>query len=926
MRKQVKTRALAIAVAALCAASATSAGVATLGASAAYSSSILKSLVTSIGAVDSEGNSYSTNEEECTFKCIATEDIYGTTLFTDTMGTGPATLLGTSTPKYIDFHFQLPEEYYNDGYVVSKLVWYFGCAATKDYDYWYDTKNSDFDSVRGDEQPECHPCTNEFDLYVAIPSYADLSDESGKFQIQNCYTEMAKINDDGTIEHVQDAVIELVSVTAASSNSGDTSEASEEEQAKYVYVEGQTTIQNTGALWYSSILSSEYNNETLKHNGDSGTFGSLRTLRLGPDAVTEMAEEKYDSSELVITPGTGYSEEDYLDALGNEIGEEFVRKNGDPLNSHKFSYGEFDIEANTNASNEVHIKSISVTLEPTNSDITTITRLMYGGGINVLNRTPADTNYMEATAGIIDESNSNYENYLSQGSYWYNDVGSDAWEDVLAWQEANPGEYVFHEIDANGNHDWTTEFTVESGVNLVDQDLGTYFTITWDVPEAVQPYTSTNISNNDSISLQMWYAEGTTADGEKITSNDSSFGGFRIVDAAITYEEDLTLAEGMKDATSSKSYSGTVGDAVEIPYADFNMEYDCIADIYAVEADVTLNGGTTSQPVVIYGAGTSTLEDCGYWYELDDQYDKCDLAFLNWTASTRDDGTRDSNPVYTTAEGRSTFELSWLIEAPIQKHISTELDGDKLQLGVWWAGDTATNSNATGYTLTNVKVYYLADDWSNTYKIDLLEGDFSVSPTEMCIATIDNVVYLVETDESGNPVYDEETGYVVTLGEASFDTTVAVSSAMTSGRFFDLNSSVVMNEAGTHGTIAYIKSGYEGYSGTITLTTRLNQTAVINVTVVEAIDPNWVDDDEEPTVVTATLYGDVDLDGSINMADVILLNRAVSGSILLSEQQIANANVAYDLDDEGNDNVDTDDSQKLLLFQIGLESHLGPDI
>ena len=66
-------------------------------------------------------------------------------------------------------------------------------------------------------------------------------------------------------------------------------------------------------------------------------------------------------------------------------------------------------------------------------------------------------------------------------------------------------------------------------------------------------------------------------------------------------------------------------------------------------------------------------------------------------------------------------------------------------------------------------------------------------------------------------------------------------------------------------------------------------------------------------------YGDANLDGDIDLADAVLLNKAVAGVVSLNE--LANKNA----DCNGNGTVTADDSMMLLQFLVHLINQLGPE-
>ena len=69
-----------------------------------------------------------------------------------------------------------------------------------------------------------------------------------------------------------------------------------------------------------------------------------------------------------------------------------------------------------------------------------VTRIMYGGGLNVEAGTPADTEKAKAKIGrdeagnVTDDSLAGFKKDGNAG-YWYNDIGADSYDDVAKKQE-----------------------------------------------------------------------------------------------------------------------------------------------------------------------------------------------------------------------------------------------------------------------------------------------------------------------------------------------------------------------------------------------------------------------------------------------------------------------------------------------------------
>ncbi|MCD7959168.1 MAG: dockerin type I repeat-containing protein [Ruminococcus sp.] len=73
--------------------------------------------------------------------------------------------------------------------------------------------------------------------------------------------------------------------------------------------------------------------------------------------------------------------------------------------------------------------------------------------------------------------------------------------------------------------------------------------------------------------------------------------------------------------------------------------------------------------------------------------------------------------------------------------------------------------------------------------------------------------------------------------------------------------------------------------------------------------------DGETTTTTengSSIVGDVNLDGTVSLADTVFLNKYISGVVSLNDQAYANADVNAD------GSVDSDDALTLLKFQVQL--------
>lgn len=893
---------------------------ATLTANAAITSasSINKTLATSIQSDDPD---HPENETECTFMCAQYDDMY--VAFSDTTGTGPETFLGTSDITSLQLHFKLSDDYDED-YVVSQFTYYFGVSADEDCpykEYWWDTGADYYDNLREaghagsmENSIECHPCSREFYVTIYVPSeaLAQFNDSQSEewdnphFQIQNCYTQLSTESRDS----IGSADIILVDIIA--NGTTDTSEADEETQAKYVYDEGEPAPQNTGGLWYSSILYSTYSSgyNSITTSSDGTTFTAVNTLRVD-----------YSDDPIAVTPGDGYSEEDYTDEDGNSLSEAQIRANGDPINSHKFQLADFGLDVGTNTTNNVTVKSMSVTFSV--DDATDITRFMYGGGISVSPKSVADTEWAKIQAGLKEASAG------VEGGYWYNDVGNEDWAAVLALEEEG---YSWTLTDAYGNLtdvDGVFAIDVESGTNLTNRHMGTYFTVTWDVPEQVQPY----VDLTGSISFQLWYMED---DGT--VSNAAA----NIVSASLTYEETVTTTKDIQSATYSTSTKGSVGDSVSINYSDVGLEYEKTADVYAILFEVSTDADVAR---LLLGSGTSVVEsfNSSYWYQADDYRNEGTAALLNYTDTDVDSRESSSTDTSSYAEyvgetGRGTYEYLWILPASVPFGTSTEQEGDHFDFGVWYAN--ANETEASTYTITSATVYYVADDTDNGYKMALREGNLYVYPETMYV--IEGTSSQPTFDSDGNVVYNDD-GSIVVGDDAIVEVSVTGCTAKSS-------QSAVKVSVGSDGYITVTANdGSAGVTVTITVTTPGKQTTTFTVEVVSDTDPNATTTTETTTTETtttttittttttsgtddttsssdgsttmtteaeATIIGDVNLDGTVSLADSVQLNKFVGDLVELNGTAMKNADCNSD------DGVGAADALSLLRFLVQLAGSL----
>ena len=271
---------------------------------------------------------------------------------------------------------------------------------------------------------------------------------------------------------------------------------------------------------------------TFKDNGD-GTADITSTL------TAEISDVDY-------TLTAGYDEEKYAPYNKDPDAKEW--EEGDPINSHKFKWDEFNIADIDN----VTFQSFNYVIE---SDVD-MKKLMYGGGINVKKDSVADT---EAVKG--------------KDGYWYNDQGE---EDVEKY-----GDKFL--ID-----DYATGYTVE--------DAGTYAKIVWDVPKSVQEWVTKG--SDSAVGIQFWYGQdGSSEEYKEIET-------VKLTGASCTYTRKMTVPynKTINKKTNQKLTMGTddTKNQIKLNLADLGLkERDKLS---AIKFTVSGTGVEKMQ----FGVGIST--------------------------------------------------------------------------------------------------------------------------------------------------------------------------------------------------------------------------------------------------------------------------------------------------------------------------------
>ncbi len=261
-----------------------------------------------------------------------------------------------------------------------------------------------------------------------------------------------------------------------------------------------------------------------------------------------------------LTLTQGYDEEYYAKEDKTPV------EGTDPLNSHKFNYSDFGLMG-VGAKGNITIESLMATIQSEQS----VKSFMYGGGLNVENQSPADTEAAKAAKGVA---------VSDDAGYWYNDMGQDK---IAEYEEAG------------------VEFGITPGYGYFlegeENKLGKYFNVFWDVPEEVKPY-----ETSGAISFQYWYG---VEDAEEYTEIPA----VELAGGVLTYTETQTFkySASKKTELNREIKSGDMSGEISF-IKDLGLEAndDVHAVVFTVSADTDLDK-------LVYGVGASVGDEWQQW-------------------------------------------------------------------------------------------------------------------------------------------------------------------------------------------------------------------------------------------------------------------------------------------------------------------------
>lgn len=558
--------------------------------------------------------------------------------------------------------------------------------------------------------------------------------------------------------------------------------------------------------------------EVIINDDNTATIISTLSAQYSDTSVESDDPTQFD---YLLTQGT--DEEDYApykDADGNVLP---TRQEGDPINSHKFDFGGFGIDDMSN----IRFQSFEYAIKSDEYDMSTI---QYGGGINVKQGSPADT---EAAKG--------------KDGYWYNDQGKEDLEKYAAdFKDAGVVEDVHSGYEATG--------------------CGSYAEITWDVPVGVQEYVETSLSN--AVGIQYWWGKDDTKstpneDGEDLGYTEIP--EIHLVSCTATYTRTMTVpyTETVDGPTGSKLTSGSdTTNQIKFPLADLELgERDKLS---AIKFTIT-----TTEPLDKFVGG--------YGISLDS-------AKAPDAAGGDGSWYQPGNVTVINCE-KNTFDVMWILPEAVRDAVYP--DGEVL-IGYWY-GDIA-GTPVDSVTVSDVE-YYVFRSQEEDLEIKTPDGLDLPESIDLKVGETYDLIVNVEGTE-----FESSSESVATVDENGTITAKAQG----------ISTITVKTPEGQEKMITVNVSAAETTPAQTSATTTTT-TKATTATTVTTVDPDSIID------WSRVLYGDVNVDGQVTLADIAVLSKHVLAPDmypLINATATENANCQYD------DAIDAADSLKIIEYKM----------
>ena len=477
-------------------------------------------------------------------------------------------------------------------------------------------------------------------------------------------------------------------------------------------------------------------------------------------------------------------------------------------------------------------------------------------------------------------------------------------------------------------------------------------TITWDVDSATSSIIQ--VDYDGQLKFGIWWIDCTQFTIDSIDVYTSN--GSPTVTGATTRATQATTkttTASTNGSSSSGAYEKNLNQAVDydklpatdrmIGWAWKDLGVKPSDKVTKVAVNITAKSGEIGKWQGAFGSSTSVAP--GYWTQSDDM-----TQVINSKSGT----------------------ITWDVDSATSSIIQVDYDG-QLKFGIWWI-------DCTQFTIDSIKVY--TGNGGSVTTASTRNTQATTKTTTASTASGNSGVYekninqavdydkLPSTDrmigwawkdlgvKSGDKISKVEINITAKNGEiGKWQGAFGSSTSVAPGYWTqsDDMTQVINSKSGTitwdvdSATSSIIQVDYDGqlkfgiwwidctqftidsikvYTGnsssvttasttkTTTKTTTTRRTtasttkATTTTTKTTGTQPNWPE---------ATLYGDVNLDGAIDLTDAVLLNKAIAGSVSLSDQQKSNANVCTDI------GLSANDSMALLKFLVRLVNNLPTD-
>ncbi|MEE1396638.1 glycoside hydrolase family 9 protein [Ruminococcus sp.] len=478
-------------------------------------------------------------------------------------------------------------------------------------------------------------------------------------------------------------------------------------------------------------------------------------------------------------------------------------------------------------------------------------------------------------------------------------------------------------------------------------------TITWDVDAATSSIIQ--VDYDGQLKFGIWWIDCTqfTIDSIDVyTSNGSP--AVTGATTRATQATTKTTTASTNGSSSSGAYEKNLNQAVDydklpstdrmIGWAWKDLGVKSGDKVTKVEVNITAKNGEIGKWQGAFGSSTSVAP--GYWTQSDDM-----TQVINSKSGT----------------------ITWDVDAATSSIIQVDYDG-QLKFGIWWI-------DCTQFTIDSIKVY-TGNGGSNVTTASTRNTQATTKTTTASTASGNSGVYekninqavdydkLPSTDrmigwawkdlgvKSGDKISKVEINITAKSGEiGKWQGAFGSSTSVAPGYWTqsDDMTQVINSKSGTitwdvdAATSSIIQVDYDGqlkfgiwwidctqftidsikvYTGnsssvttasTTKATTKTTTTRRTTASTTKATTTTTKTTGTQPNWPEATLYGDVNLDGAIDLTDAVLLNKAIAGSVSLSDQQKSNANVCTDI------GLSANDSMALLKFLVRLVNNLPTD-